>query len=259
MRTCLLLSALWAGAADAVVDENTASILTELVTGALGKEGRFEVLSSADVRRQVELEADKQSLGCDAKATSCLAEIAGAMGAQLVVYGQLGALDDVVILSLNLFDSAQGRAVGRVALRETSLKELSAKVDGAVIELTAPFLAQHGAEAPRVKLLVLDLEPPRQASAVVDNGRPAQPGDSLFNGGVGASIGGVVVVVVGVGFWLAALEEQRKTEGSSLDAVSAEETYNRRDGFGLIGIGAGAVGGVALLAGGVMLGLAVLE
>ena len=153
MRRVLVLLLLCSPAA-AVVDDNSAALVTDLVTAALAKEQGFEVLSSGDVRRQLELEANKQMLGCDANASSCLAEIAGAMGAQLVVYGKLGQLDDVVVLTLNLFDSTQGRAAGRVAMREPSLNALSAKVDGAVHELVAPFVARTGGAGATTKLLV---------------------------------------------------------------------------------------------------------
>src|SRR6185437_8457381 len=86
------------------VDKGTASLVTELVTASLAKSPQFDVLASADMRRQIEMEAYKQAIGCTEKA-SCLAEVAGALGANVVVYGSIGKLDDVIILTLNLFDS----------------------------------------------------------------------------------------------------------------------------------------------------------
>src|SRR4051812_10419633 len=99
----VVVIALSSSAAHAI-DQNQASLVTELVTAALSKEPKFDVIASADVRKQVELESQKQVAGCSEQA-SCIAEMAGALGASVVVYGSIGQLDDVIILTLNLFDS----------------------------------------------------------------------------------------------------------------------------------------------------------
>jgi hypothetical protein len=242
------------GPAFAAVDQNSASLLTELVANALNSEPRLEVVSSADLRRQLEIEANRQTLGCDAKATSCLAEIAGAMGAQVVVYGSLGALadganGDVVILTLNLFDSTQGRAVGRIALRDVSLAGLSAQVDAGVQRLVAPF-ASGLPEGARAKLLVLDIEPPKKdgAAGVVDVAGP--PPSPTFVAGVGGVLGGVVTAGVGVVLFFVAREKDRVGDDPSSNAIESNDAYNARDLFGASSIIAVSVGGAAALAGG---------
>ncbi|MDP2340483.1 MAG: hypothetical protein Q8O67_05980 [Deltaproteobacteria bacterium] len=256
MGLLLLVCLAFASTARAAVDENSASLVTELVTAALGKEQGFEVLSSADVRRQLELEADKQSLGCDANASSCLAEIAGAMGAQLVVYGKLGELDDVVILTLNLFDSAQGRAAGRVAMREPNLKALSNKVDAAVAELVAPSVTKLVAGT-TTKLLVLDIEAPKKvAVVVVDPVPPPEPGDPLFSSGLVGVIGGVVVAGAGGVLTALAYASGADADDPKHDAIRANELYDQRDTFGVIGLATLAVGGAVVVVGGGLLGVA---
>ena len=257
--------------ARAAVDKNSAALVTELVTTSLDKEQRFEVLSSSDVRRQLEIEANKATLGCDADSSSCLAEIAGAMGAQLVVYGKLGTLDDVVILTLNLFDSAQAKAVGRVALKEKSLSALSDRVDGGVKELIAPFTAKlaaspdgAGGAGGRVKLLVLDIEPPDTggtsgSAAAGASAAPSEPMSALFWGGVGGLAGGAVVGVVGALFLVFADGANKVAKGPGVDAIEADAAYDERDTFGALGLGGVGVGVVVLGAGAVMLGLSLTE
>lgn len=256
MRLVLVLSLLVAGAAHAAVDENSAGLVTDLVTAALAKEPAFEVVSSADVRRQLELEAEKQASGCDAN-DACLAEIAGAMGAKLVVYGKLGSLDDVVVLTLNLFDSSQGRAAGRVVVREPSLKAISDKVDGAVHELVAPFVKDAGGA--RTKLLVLDVEAPKRLDGagpvVVDD---EAPGDPLFTGGLVGVVGGAVTGVVGAGLYGVAVLIDGDADNPDHDAVRANELYDQRDVVGKVGLGVGAVGALALVVGAGLLGVAVV-
>lgn len=254
----------WSQAASAAVDKNSAALVTELVTTSLDKEQRFDVLSSGDVRRQLEVEANRATLGCDANSSSCLAEIAGAMGAQLVVYGKLGTLDDVVILTLNLFDSSQSRAVGRVALKEKSLSALSDRVDGGVKELIAPFTAKLATDGARVKLLVLDIEPPDTAGASATGGgdgagTPSEPMSALFWGGVGGLAGGAVVGVVGAVFLVLAGGANQAAKDDGVNAIEADAAYDDRDTLGAVGVGGVGVGVVVLGAGAVMLGLSFTE
>src|SRR5262245_49290584 len=67
------------------VDENIAKTVTSLVAVELGKRGGLEVLSSTDVRAALDMEAARQAAGCDEQ--SCLAELAGALGVELVAHG----------------------------------------------------------------------------------------------------------------------------------------------------------------------------
>src|SRR5690606_20780212 len=59
----------------AEVDRSSLATLTSLVTIALSESGRFEVVSSSDVREVIALEAQRQAMGCESDA-SCLAEVA---------------------------------------------------------------------------------------------------------------------------------------------------------------------------------------
>jgi len=114
---------------------NTSRTVTGLITAAIADLDRFEVLSSADLRNALSLEEQKQQLGCDEADSSCLAELAGALGAELVVFGQLGKLDETYVLNLSLFDSTSTRAVARTSLRDPDLSQLSSQVPAAAREL----------------------------------------------------------------------------------------------------------------------------
>ncbi len=249
MRPLLLAILIGAAHAQAAVDARSATVLTELVTTALSHEPRLQVVSSADLRRQLEAEAERQTVGCDAESASCLAEIAGAMGAQLVVHGNIGVLagtqGDVVILTLNVFDSSQGRAVGRIALQDVSLAGLSTKVERGVQQLVAPLLHSLG-EGKAARLLVMDIRPPQRNAAVVDEA----PSSGLFGwsslagGGVGL-LGGVVLLVV-------AAEADRSADNPDLDAIEANDAYDRRDWLLISSAIAGAIGAAALTVGGIV-------
>src|SRR5687767_13609863 len=110
MRGCFTVAValLAATSAAAELDENDTSLLTSMVTAALQRETKLDVIAQEDVRRQLALEADRQTVGCGDE--SCIAEIVGALGARLAVYGRAGELDEgdgkkSVALTLSLFDS----------------------------------------------------------------------------------------------------------------------------------------------------------
>jgi hypothetical protein len=84
-----------------------------------------DVTSAADLRAQLGLEAEKRAAGCEANA-SCIAEIAQALGADLVVHGSVGKIADVYAVTLSLFDAKANRAIAREKF-ETSKPALIGK------------------------------------------------------------------------------------------------------------------------------------
>jgi hypothetical protein len=111
--------------------------LTSLITAHLARYPQLDVLSGADIKRLVDLEAQKQSAGCDEG--SCLSEIAGAIGAQLVFFGQAGKLGGTIVVTLNVFDAAKGQAVGRQPIEARDLGQLPALVGPAIDNMVRPL------------------------------------------------------------------------------------------------------------------------
>jgi hypothetical protein len=111
--------------------------LTSLVTAHLARSPQLDVLSGADLKRLVDLEAQKQSAGCDEG--SCLSEIAGAIGAQLVFFGQAGKLGSTIVVTLNVFDAGRGQAIGRQVIEARDLGQLPALVGTAVDQMVRPL------------------------------------------------------------------------------------------------------------------------
>lgn len=73
----------------------------------------YEALSNQDIAAVLDVEAAKQAAGCDG-ASSCMAEVAGGMGASLVVTGTVVALDASHFeLSLTLLGDSATRVVAR--------------------------------------------------------------------------------------------------------------------------------------------------
>ncbi|MDP2343075.1 MAG: hypothetical protein Q8O67_19115 [Deltaproteobacteria bacterium] len=247
--------------ADARQDKATAALLSDVVTTALSHEARFEVMASADVRRQLELEANKQMVGCSEGASSCLAEVAGALGARVVVYGRLGRLEDDTVLTLNLFDSNTASAAGRVVVKDRSASALADKIEPALADATARFLASvPGTD--RVKVLVLELETgaAEEAAAVVAPPPvPADPPNFLFIGGIGGIGLGLAGVVVGGVFLANASAEHTAALVKTQPLDQAEAHYDDRDRAANLAGLVGGAGVVVVVAGGLAVFFAVQE
>ena len=166
-------------------------LLTGLVAAAAAEDPRADVLTAADLKSALEVEADKQLLSCDA-ARSCLAEIAAALDASIVISGTLDQLDDERVLQLSAFDAKRASSAGRQTARATTTKELARAADDATRRLVQPLLTALP-PGTRLRILVLDVDAADTAGATA----PAPVGLLALAGG-GLGVVGVVGVVVGV-------------------------------------------------------------
>lgn len=89
--------------------------LTQVVAAEAGRVRGYELLSADEVRAVVAQEANKQLLGCDD--TGCLAELAEAMDAELVVSGRIGETPDgSPLISLTLINVGALVVMNRVSV-----------------------------------------------------------------------------------------------------------------------------------------------
>lgn len=205
------------------VSEETRKAITGLVVVKLTKDPRLDVVSGQEIKGMANLAADKQAAGCD---DACLAEIAGAMDARLIVSGFVGKLGSLTVVNLSLFDATKARAVGRSTIEAESIEEVSGKLDKALNEMLAA-LPKH--------------KPPRAAA-------DAGPG-AVTMGLVGGGAGGVVLggVCAGIAFALAndatsartALDDTSDSfrAGDDVDDLSdAHDAYvDKRDTYNAFG------------------------
>lgn len=198
-------------------------LLAAQVAQSLGARG-LEVLTHADLRTIADLGADKSAAGCDEGSQSCLAEVAAALGARLVVSGQVGALDDQLLLQLSLFDSQVGKAVAREEARGKTLSALADAIPSLIDRLVAPVMGAAPAPPP-----------------VVERGLSPL---TLVGGGV-AGVGVAACVVFTV--WTISIDN---TLGSaSADHTAKQQAFNDGPIVAPLAIGTGVVAaaGAALL------------
>lgn len=241
------------GGADATIVPTLSGILS----AELAAYAALDVMSNADVKRLLELEGQKESVGCgDA---SCLAEIAGAMGARLVVFGSLGKLGDKLIVHLNLYDSSKTASVGREFIEAKDVGEMPALLRPKLRSLLSRTYAELGLALPAV-----EAPPPPPPPAVVERPTPIVPIALLVGGGVLAVGGGVGAFLFSeplltYGPAVERFEDAVDVDDAAAaraDAKGADQRWNEQGYMqGMVLSSAAAVVGVAALAvGGIMLG-----
>ena len=131
-----------------LIEEEVATVVTNLVSSELNRFKSLSLVTNADVKQMLALEAEKQTLGC-ADDSSCLAEIAGAMGARFVVYGDVAKLGSNIIITINVFDSVKAESSGRATSTVKGLDALPEQVPTLVREVVTQFAQLHEAKAPQ--------------------------------------------------------------------------------------------------------------
>ncbi len=89
-----------------------AAAFTEMLTTAVHQSKLFKVISSQDIAIMLGLERQRNLLGCTDD-TSCLTEIADALGTSFVMQGTVGRVGDTYLVTVRLIDSKRSRVVGR--------------------------------------------------------------------------------------------------------------------------------------------------
>lgn len=130
-RTRLLILDLQSGDLEAAQRET----LTHMLAARATRFATLDVISSADLRQLADLRADQAATGCEEASASCMAELANALGAELVLATRAGKLDAVTVATLQLFNVKDTAAEGRASVQGWSLSEVSDKLGLALDEL----------------------------------------------------------------------------------------------------------------------------
>jgi hypothetical protein len=112
-------------------------ILSEAIVAEVRKrEPGAQVISAEEIRSMIQVEGEKQQLGCHSdKELACLAEIGGALGVERVVIGSLGRLGKTYVYSLKLVD------VGHAEVLRSGSLNLATHDDDELLNATAKLVA----------------------------------------------------------------------------------------------------------------------
>lgn len=93
------------------VGEDEGRLYGEYFGQQLGESGRLRVITQGDVAAMLGMERQKQLLGCGEQQSSCLAELAGAMGSDALVVGSVGRLGSGLTVSLKILLATTGEVL----------------------------------------------------------------------------------------------------------------------------------------------------
>jgi hypothetical protein len=188
------LALVWGGVAHAASDADGA-LLTSMVTAAAGADARMDVLSTTDVKKALDVEAQKTLAGCDEAAGSCLAEIAAAMDARSVLHGSVGQLGTDTVLTLSLFDTMSASAVGRVVVKDKTISAVADRVEAAVKELLVKVPTLKDGQRTRVLVIDLDVLPSNGSDEAAAPAAPEPPTLTTTAGIITATTGGLALLL----------------------------------------------------------------
>jgi TolB-like protein len=162
-------------------DAYLADLVAEVLAVEIARTSSCEIVTEADIESMLAFEGQKQSLGCDADAPSCLSEIGDALGVDQVVTGSVTRAGDRFALSLRKVDVARARVEARAQVFSKPTPEALA------------VASREG-----VVSLVGDVA--KSDVVLVDEASdPSALGPVLLFGGTGAAVLGGVLAVVGFG------------------------------------------------------------
>jgi hypothetical protein len=226
-----------------------ARVLTSIVATTFADNTATDVVTREDLRRAMDLEAEKQQLGCEAQ--SCLAEVAAAMGARLVVFGSLSVFDGAYALELSTFDAETATSLGRNVIQAESLRALSTALEQKAARMRDDAIAKV-APANKVRVLVLDISLGAVSQAEPPPAPPKQV-SMLTWAGVGSGAVGLAGLIVGGIADATAVSTQQRADAVddsgalTLSAGEAAQAYATVDTARNVAL-AGYIGGGVLTA-----------
>src|SRR3990167_8754083 len=119
------------------VDAAIAEALTDGIGPEIDRRGYFRSLTTKDVQTILGVERQKQLLGCSDDQSSCLSELAGALGAPYVLGGTISQIGPSLQLSMQLLDVAKSQVVARSIRIARDVETLRQLLPWAVAEATA--------------------------------------------------------------------------------------------------------------------------
>lgn len=129
--TVAVLPARVTGAGDQA--EETGTLLTGTLVARLKPVGGFDVVSAEEVAAVMRTEAQRQGFGADDPAV--LADVAGALGARVLVVSDVNAAGTTLSWSASLVDAGSGQVLRRATVQGRDVAGLAAQVDELVLRL----------------------------------------------------------------------------------------------------------------------------
>ncbi len=130
------------------VDAEIVEPLSALLASEIGRREAVSVLSAADIRTMLGFEAQNQLLGCS-EDQSCLAEIGGALGADLLVSSETSRLGESYFVTVVVLETSTAAAMARATEEAVGEGELVPALRRAIEKTVDPVLKHRKIQALR--------------------------------------------------------------------------------------------------------------
>jgi TolB-like protein len=216
------------------VEKGATNLLTEIVMDRISATRRYTVVGQKDLDKMLFWEQNKQLKGCTD--TSCLVQIAGAMGAEFYVEGSAGIMGSQYIITLKLIDAMSVKVVERTTEKAARDEDVLVK---AVERMVDRIISAHAAVGPHGTTW---------NAAVAATDRTAADPAVLKNTGIGLTFSGVGIAAIGgvMTFLASKAADDYRTATTPKGMGDAD---GRRGNYNGAAIGMYAVGGAAAVTG----------
>ncbi|MEC9464359.1 MAG: hypothetical protein VX834_01145, partial [Myxococcota bacterium] len=228
------------------IPEGMARVISNSLLSEIRKLEGISAIGMDEIREMIDFEAQRQSMGCDAD-QACMAEIAGALGVDEVVTGQLSEEANGRTLTLRRIDQRRADVVGSVTRRLAigDGEEFLLAIGPAVEAVYPERKNRPGTKRGVAEKVILRLNPP-----------PLSPMTTLTT--MGASV--AALVMGGAYAYRGQAEASRYNSGAGLgpgryggsEADALRTTQDNAQSYVALGNLGLITGGVLALGGGVM-------
>jgi TolB-like protein len=203
------------------VERNESNLLTELVIDRVTRLKRHNVMGQKDLDKMFNWEQNKQLKGCSD--TSCLVQIAGAMGAAYYIEGSVGIMGAQYIITLKLMDA------NNVKIVERATEQVKKDEDVVVAEIK------------------------RMVDAIMGiKGAPVEtPGSVYEPWGMAGTFGGAAILLVG-GVFSAVQKQSVDGYQSAKDPNALKDARDKAGLYGNVALGCYIAGGAIAATGAVL-------
>jgi hypothetical protein len=171
----------------------------------LSQTGKARVTTPRDVAAVLGVERQKQLLGCGSNG-SCLAELAGALGAEGIVTGEIALVGKVYQLTIKILSPEQGRVLFQLLERCKTEEAVLETLDHAAVEALETLTQTLRKPAPAVVVATSPVEvaPTLPAAVVAPTSERSKPGLErwvLVGSGGALVIGGAIAEALAISDW----------------------------------------------------------
>jgi hypothetical protein len=219
------------------VDPRLVRVATEALLTELRKLKGVAIIGSDEIRAMLEAEAQRQLVGCEEE-SGCLAEIAGALGADVLLVGAITDVGEERLLALKRIDQRKATVAQAYTARlsQAGGEEVLAAIGPAVEELFPEVPLREGKERGVGPELRLRLDPPPVKTWVFTT--------TAVSAGAATVIAGAAL-----GTWAIAHGQYRVEEEKGLTPGGATNFGTLQTLSGVVNTSAGIAIGAGVLAG----------